>query len=83
MNWVTYEVQPKKESGSPGEVVMGGDSCSKGCGFESRHNILDGHFFTYNCCKNCNDVCLKRPKINDKTGRVGPLNKILLLIHCL
>ena len=44
MNWVTYEVQPKKESGSPGEVVMGGDSCSKGCGFESRHCILDGHF---------------------------------------
>ena len=21
-------------------------------------------FFTYICCKNCNDVCLKRPKIN-------------------
>ena len=23
---------------------MGGDSCSKGCGFESKHHILDGHF---------------------------------------
>ena len=29
--------------GSPGLVVMGGDSCSKGHGFESRHHILDGH----------------------------------------
>ena len=23
---------------------MGGDSCSKGCGFESQHHLLDGHF---------------------------------------
>ena len=29
---------------SPGQVVMGGGSCSEGCGFESRHHILDGHF---------------------------------------
>ena len=35
------------EGGSPGLVVMGGDSCSKGREFESRHRILDGHFFTY------------------------------------
>ena len=27
-----------------GLVVMGGDSCSKGCEFKSRHAILDGHF---------------------------------------
>ena len=33
--------------GSPGLVVMGGDSCSKGCEFESRDRILDGHYFTY------------------------------------
>ena len=32
------------EGGSPGLVVMGGDSCSKGRVFESRHCILDGHF---------------------------------------
>ena len=25
-------------------MVMGGDSCSEGRGFESRHRILDGHF---------------------------------------
>ena len=30
-------------AGSPGLVVMGEDSCSKGCEFESRHRILDGH----------------------------------------
>ena len=57
---------------SPGLVVTGVDSFSKGHGFKSRHRILDGHFFTYICCKNCNDVCLKRPKINDKRGRVWP-----------
>ena len=39
----------------------------EGCGFESWHHILD-HFFTYICCKNWNDVCLKRPKINNKRG---------------
>ena len=25
-------------------VVFGGDSCSEGCGFESQHSILNGHF---------------------------------------
>ena len=29
---------------SPGLVVTGGDSCSKGHGFESQYHILDGHF---------------------------------------
>ena len=29
---------------SPGLVVMGGDSCSKGRKFESQHCRLDGHF---------------------------------------
>ena len=47
--------------GSPGLVVMGGDSCSKGREFDSRHSILDGHFFTFMSCKNCG-VCLKRRK---------------------
>ena len=55
-------------------VVMGKDSRFKGRGFESRHHILDGHFFTYICCKNCN-VCLKRPKINKKEAGVGPFYK--------
>ena len=55
-------------------MVMGRVSRSKGHGFESWHHILDGHFFTYICCKNCN-ICLKRPKINEKEAEVGPLNK--------
>ena len=29
--------------GSPGLVVMGGDSCSEGSGFEFRRRIKDGH----------------------------------------
>ena len=53
-------------------MVMGRDSHSECRGFESRHRILDGHFFTYYCCKNCN-VCLKRPKINEKEAGIGPL----------
>ena len=28
---------------SPGLVVMGGELCSKGCGFESWRHIMDGH----------------------------------------
>ena len=69
----------------PGLVVMEGDSCSEGRGFESRNCVLDGHFFTYICCKNCNDVCLKRSK-NIKEAGVGPLlTKVLPLfsIHLL
>ena len=42
--------------GSPGLVVMGGDSSPKSHGFESRYLILDGHYFTYHCCEDCN-VC--------------------------
>ena len=29
---------------SPDLVVMGGESFSEGCGFESQHRILEGHF---------------------------------------
>ena len=25
-------------------MVMGGGSCSEGCGFDSQHHTLDGHF---------------------------------------
>ena len=51
--------------GSPGLVVMGGDSRSEGHGFESRHRI---HIFVVKIC----NVCLKRPKINEKEARIGP-----------
>ena len=30
-------------------MVMGGDSFSEGCGFESEHRSLDGHFSRKNC----------------------------------
>ena len=63
------------QGGSPGLVVMGDDSCSRGCGFKSRRHILDGHFFTLICCTNC-IVCLKRLKINKKEAGVGPFKKI-------
>ena len=33
------------------------------------------HFFRLICCKNCYDVCLKRPKINQKVAGVGPFIK--------
>ena len=32
------------KDGSPGLVVMGGDSCSEGHEFKSQHCILDGLF---------------------------------------
>ena len=32
------------KGGSPGLVVIGGDSCTEGCGFESQHWILDEPF---------------------------------------
>ena len=50
---------------------MGGDSCSEDCRFKSQYRILDGHFFTFICCKNCN-VCLKNTKINEKEAGDGP-----------
>ena len=55
-------------------MVMGGDSRSEGCGFESWHHILDGHFSHIFVVKICN-VCLKRPKINEKEVEVGPFLK--------
>ena len=52
-------------------MVMADDSCLRGHGFKSQRHILDGHFFTLICCKNC-IACLKRPKINKKEAGVGP-----------
>ena len=52
--------------GSPGLVVLGGDSRSEGCGFESHGNF--SHIFVVKIC----NVCLKRWNINEKEARVGP-----------
>ena len=76
--------EQREKGGSPGLVVMGGDSWSEGRGFKSQLHILDGHFFTYICCKNCNDACLERPKINEKEAGVGPFfykNKQISFLH--
>ena len=49
--------------GSPGLVVMLGDSSSEVFQFESQHRILDGHFSHWFVIKM---HCLKRPKIDEK-----------------
>ena len=49
---INYEEKSFMEQ-APGVVVMCDDSCLRGCGFESQHRILDGHFFILICCKNC------------------------------
>ena len=56
--------------GSPGLVVMGGDSRSEGRGFESLHCILDGHFLHIFFGKNCNVGLKRRKEAGD-----GPLKK--------
>ena len=50
-------------------MVMGGDSCSEGQGFESQHSILDGHFSHIFVVKIVMMFVRKRRKINDKRGR--------------
>ena len=72
------ETQTIGNPGSPGLVVMGGDSRSEGCGFESQCHILDGHdiFSHIFVVKICN-VCLKRLKINEKEAGVGPFFKTI------
>ena len=38
-------------------MVMGGDSCSRGSGFVSHHQILDGHISYCIVVKKYNNVC--------------------------
>ena len=54
--------------GSPGLVVMGGDSCSEGRGFESQCCILDGHF-SHQFVVKLYYVCLKKTEKNEKEAR--------------
>ena len=53
-------------------MVMGGDSHSKGRGFESWHCILDGHFSHIFVVKICN-VCLKKTENKQKEAGVGTI----------
>ena len=55
---------------------MGWDFCSESFGFKSQHLILDGHFCTLICCKNCN-VCLKKIVNKQKEARVAHLKNLL------
>ena len=45
-------------------MVMGGDSCSEGRGFESQHCILDGHFSHLFVVKIV--MLFEKTKINEK-----------------
>ena len=60
----------------PGLVVMGDDSCSRGCGFEC---WMDMTFFTLICYKNC-IACSKRPKINKKEAGLANFLKRFITI---
>ena len=79
-NWLMWKVISKlllclsliksfSQGGNPGLVVEGEGLIAVCCEFKSQHRVLDGHFFTYLCCK----VCLKRLKINCKED--GPYLK--------
>ena len=66
----------KGRGGSPGLVVMGGDSRSEVCGFESGTVYwmdIYSHIFVVKMC----NVCLNILKINDKEAGVGPFFKRL------
>ena len=54
--------QNKYLDGSPGLVVVKGDSWSEGRGFKNQHRILDRHLITLICCKTFINVCLKKTK---------------------
>ena len=54
-------------------MVMGGDARSKGHGFESRHRILGGHFFTYIFVVKICNVCLKKTENKRKRARGWPI----------
>ena len=49
-------------------MVMGEVSSSEGCGFESQNRILDGHFFTFICCKSL----FEKTKLNKKEAGNDP-----------
>ena len=44
LSWSSLVYSVYAQGGSPGLVVMGGDSLYKGCGFKFRLHILDGYF---------------------------------------
>ena len=69
----TFEAKLKHEGGSPGLVVKGGDSRSKGHGFESQRQILDWYdiFSHWFVVKIVLMFVWKRPKITEKEAGDG------------
>ena len=59
---------------APGLVVRGGESCSRGCEFDSGWLILDGVFFTHWFVVKM-DWCLQRLKRNEKEAGDGRSKK--------
>ena len=51
-------------------MVMGEDSCSKGCEFEFWHRILDGNFSHLFVVKIV--MCVSKTEINQKEAGAGP-----------
>ena len=62
-----------REGGSPGLMVMRGDSCSEGRGFKSPHCKLDGHFSHLFVVKIV--MLFEKTKINEKEAGDGPFIK--------
>ena len=60
-------------------MVMEGDPCPIGCGFESQHSILDGHFFHINLLKKL--YCFFEEKRKEKEAGDGPFKKIKKKSH--
>ena len=59
---------------STGLVVMRDDSFREVVG-SNPVTIYLMDIFTLICCKNCYDVCLKRPKLNEKEAGNWPIYK--------
>ena len=64
---------------SPGLVVMGGDSCSEGCGRKSQHRTLDGHFSHLFVVKIVMFVWKEENKLKRGAGD-GPLTQLYLQV---
>ena len=62
--------------GSPGLEIVREDSCTRRCEFESKHQILDGHFsLLYKL------YCLKRPNVKRKKAKNGHFSKNYQYCH--
>ena len=78
LHWIGRKLQYKNHllGGSPGLVVMGGDSCTEGRGFNPVPNT-GWTFFTLICSKIVLMFVWKRPKLNEKVAGDGPFLKII------